>query len=1195
MSWVPPPAPILSHVGGVFSSPQFESSVTSGPDDSQAQRLAAWPHAALPLGVRTPSSSSHSVVAAVAPPLAPCFIGNGLFAGINATQGGVTQSPATGFSGFNSASENFSATTPSNRVASPREGRRVHDASQFWHGSAVTAATTGPPGGVLSRPSGDTPPDDAQTPTASSPGPATVLLNVYYQRSITYDDKGRVVRQLGQDFTWGRRFLKDVLGVYHVGVQVGQDEYTFGSYHAPNSRLIGMEQSGIVRHEPRLPGPAFQFKESVQLGTTELSSQQVEAICADFGERQFAAKSYDRINNNCVDFSRSLATSLKVEEVPLWCYRGAAAARLLGLGAYPAAETGEAADAASGDPATAGGGGAADAAATAAAAAASYGKHQPSPSFVPSPVQAVDERVPSWVPPGEGIFQIGDAVLYLSRSSGLWIPATVLGYNREVANTAPGAPSQLWWSYKLDVQQQAPPSHVAPRREDPVTAAALAARAALAAAGGCAVANVWNAGAQDSSQNMSQISSASVGQDSQCFAVGEGGLSTTQPLEAGTAVAYLSRTSNIWVPAVIQGHRYVMTGGGAVELRYQLDVQHDADPRRVVPQLSGTVQAPSPMLGERQPALKTASPAMKVASPVARTASPAIGSLEPNPYHLLLGGAAAPPSWGSVHSAPSAAAPEAQLYQLPQLISASDPFSYQPQMLAANARPPGSWSSVSDAPPQQMQPSLPNSSDTQGTTRATQGGYCPEYWAATAEQLRELQRDTSYKVGMTTRQLVEAVIKPATAGKGLGYALLKNLPRPMLTNIMVSHAWDDEFGHLVDAVDNMDTKGAFWVAAAALYQVEDMPEVTLARQIGREVGGLLTEVLRKASLLLCVPSATCSIYKRLWCLFEMSTALQLGVKIQTVTIQALSAGSSPEACSDDGSLGRVYLDPINTREARCGVMGTHAATEDEQAIRSEITASPGGYATIDRASEELRLAALYRTREEILRGGNKEGKEPGLSLHVASAIDAICARLAASGSIAVPAGAAAAGGAVCNSSLSRPPTPIAGGAGAAAALPWNIGQNLLLQQQQHQHQQQQQQQQQQQHVQQHQQQHWGGATPTVRVHHSPRIYPVRTRPSLLINTALAASQTPTTGPGPCSQQGDATAATSTTTSTSNTPTALLKVNPPQSPAQQQSKQQQPQQQQSNQMRPATSVSRVASVPLARQFSPPPRHAENTKT
>merc|ERR1719195_597299 len=246
---------------------------------------------------------------------------------------------------------------------------------------------------------------------------------------------------------------------------------------------------------------------------------------------------------------------------------------------------------------------------------------------------------------------------------------------------------------------------------------------------------------------------------------------------------------------------------------------------------------------------------------------------------------------------------------------------------------------------------------------------------------------------------------------------------------MVSHAWDDEFGHLVDAVDSMDTKGAFWVAAAALYQVEDMPEVTLARQVGREASGLLTEVLRKASMLLCVPAATCSIYKRLWCLFEMSTAMQLGVKVQTVTIQALSAGSSHEACSDDGNLGRVYLDPIVTREARCGVVGTTTATEDEQAIRAEIAASPGGYAAIDRAAEELRLAALFRTREELLRSGQKEGsKEPGLGLHVASAIDAICARLAASGSVAVPAGAAAAaaaaaGGAACNPPVTRPPTP----------------------------------------------------------------------------------------------------------------------------------------------------------------------------
>jgi len=163
--------------------------------------------------------------------------------------------------------------------------------------------------------------------------PAAVTINVYWQRSVAFDNQGRVMRSMGGgDLSWGKKFLKDMLGVYHVGVEIHGDEYTFGNYRAPNSKRIGVDASGVYRHEPQKPGPHYVYKQGVQCGTTLKTKVQVEEICQSFGGEKFHRSKYNRIHHNCVDFCRQLTEKLGAGDIPLWCYRGAATAKLLGIG-----------------------------------------------------------------------------------------------------------------------------------------------------------------------------------------------------------------------------------------------------------------------------------------------------------------------------------------------------------------------------------------------------------------------------------------------------------------------------------------------------------------------------------------------------------------------------------------------------------------------------------------------------------------------------------------------------------------------------------------------------------------------------------------------------------------------------------------------------------------------------------------------
>lgn len=169
--------------------------------------------------------------------------------------------------------------------------------------------------------------------TFSATTGTAVVLNVYWMRKVAFNEQGRIERNTTSGkLTWGRKFVKDLLGIYHVGLEIHSAEYTYGNYHAPESKKLGGAASGVHRHQPQRPGPRYSFKEAVDLGTTTLSAAQVEDTAEHLGRTEFASAAYDRIRHNCVDFVRELAEMLGAGDLPFWCHRGAAAARLLDAG-----------------------------------------------------------------------------------------------------------------------------------------------------------------------------------------------------------------------------------------------------------------------------------------------------------------------------------------------------------------------------------------------------------------------------------------------------------------------------------------------------------------------------------------------------------------------------------------------------------------------------------------------------------------------------------------------------------------------------------------------------------------------------------------------------------------------------------------------------------------------------------------------
>lgn len=162
--------------------------------------------------------------------------------------------------------------------------------------------------------------------------PRAVRLHVYSFKPVHYDSAGNILRVRQEPACFS---MNDIAGIYHVGVHVEGDafEYTYGSYGAKVQEQMGPASSGVFRHEPRAPGPHCRFRFTELLGTTRMSSEDIQAMVERLA-RRFTKQAYNKVQNNCTDFAEAVAKELGVAPPPFYTRRACSLARLL----WPAAE-----------------------------------------------------------------------------------------------------------------------------------------------------------------------------------------------------------------------------------------------------------------------------------------------------------------------------------------------------------------------------------------------------------------------------------------------------------------------------------------------------------------------------------------------------------------------------------------------------------------------------------------------------------------------------------------------------------------------------------------------------------------------------------------------------------------------------------------------------------------------------------------
>jgi len=605
---------------------------------------------------------------------------------------------------------------------------------------------------------------------------------------------------------------------------------------------------------------------------------------------------------------------------------------------------------------------------------------------------------------GERLFQVGEQVLYFSRSTGKWVPAVVLGYNKTAASD-PQSAAATWWSYRLNVQPQAPPSHVAPRdvevaepqqQDSPRTRSNDSSPEPLPSPvstrllhGNCCSSDRSNnVGDATRRSLMSMSNSPSRQRLAQQLAGNDTSVGSTAsaPLPASP-----SNNSGFAGSAGIE----VSTPKAAPVPRNPKVPPPCASPTATQKQEPFTVSRGSSHCVSSQrkpsPSQKRCSQVLsqqpRIIRPPRSPPSPVrTGSFTPQAAAAMAAAAATPSTPATAVTRTGAVSPLVPSVPHPWTPSVGgQPQSpqtpqqqQQQQQLFTRQASTNSIATLQASSPARGNPGQ----GMQALALLHQRGFGPEFWGISSTQLAGLASDRRHTSGMTTREVVKRMVKPDTAGTGLGYALFRNLGQPLRGSLFVSHAWDEKYAEFVTVLTSSGESGPFWVCATAMCQADRQEIIGQVRMKQPVVEVVIAAVLQQAAAVLCVLATDCNMYARLWCLYEIHEASRMKLDIR-VAQRRRAWGLADEV------LLAFCADPVDSRSARCGPPGS-VVCDDEKVLRARIERFEGGFDDFDRVVDGVRLSALIRARDQLLGGG---WNDTGIGRRYTDIIDRVCSRL----------------------------------------------------------------------------------------------------------------------------------------------------------------------------------------------------------